>query len=115
MSYCLEGAMLIREAVNKTLKGYHSTNDKKAPRSLAALMLYLLDKLCSVESSEGNSVAIQVAQMKEAVKNGIQALLKQWVVKPGVVGSNVFGGTRRSEAEIKVKLYFIHNDKKAPS
>ena len=91
------------EAVDQRLNKC-SMNDKKAARSSVALILYLMEKLCSVTSPEGTQVAEQIAQMQQDCKQHIQMLLKHWIMRDDVIGGSMFGGggiDGRSVAEIK--------------
>ena len=85
-------------AIVKKLNG-DSTSNKQAPREFVLFMLYLLDKLCCIESYEGNHEAVR---LKEVTKTCIRNFLKQWVWKPKVIGGTMFGVGGKFEAEIDV-------------
>ena len=103
MEHCLEGAQLVFDAANKKLSGDNIVILQKAARSLVGLMLYLMDKVSSVQSSEVNQEA---AHKKKGSKQAIKMLLSQLLQRDGVIGGPFFGGNgRRTDKEIKVAVY----------
>ena len=89
-------------AIDHKLSGC-STSDKQALREFVLFMLYLLDKFCCIQSSEGNHAAV------ELIKNAIRWLLKNWIQKPKVSGGTMFGVGGKSEAEINVSRIIYHH------
>ena len=87
MEYCLEAAQLVFDAANKKLSGNNIVILQKAARSLVGLMLYLMDKVSFVHSSEVNQEA---AHMKKGSKDAIQSLLSQLLQRDGVIGGLFF-------------------------
>lgn len=87
----------------KKLTGDNLVILKRAAKSLVAVMLHLMNKLCSIQSSENIK---ETAQLKKNTEEAVHNLLKKLIQGSGVIGGFVFGGqNKRSDKEITVAIH----------
>ena len=101
LDHCMEAAHLVVNAVQSRLDDIDD-NHKKSIRSSIALMLYLMEKLDSVQSSHYTAEQIEQTRvgMKKKALETISKLLKNWM-QYGRMGTS-FGCLFSPDVEIKV-------------
>ena len=109
LDHCLEAAHLVVAAVEPRLSGV-SMNVQKSFRSSAALMLYLIAKLDSFQSSQDSSVAKQAGEMKARGLHVIHRVLIGWLHRStlGVKFGDIYGQSlisSKHELELKVHTH----------
>ena len=75
-------------------------------KSAILLMLYILDKVQKFQESHESTE--QTTKLQKEIVNKLQWLLKNWIVRPSVIGGSFFGysvsryGTSKEQEELKV-------------
>lgn len=106
LDQCLETAYLLYDAVEHQLRGTHM-NDQKSIRSSIALMLYLIAKLDTVQSSQNSD---NVQEMKDKAFGAIHKLLNDWISVigqkfGGIYGKMLISGNPELELKVILVLY----------
>ena len=109
LDHCLEAAHLLVAAVEPRLTGV-SMNVRKSFRSSTALMLYLIAKLDSFQSSQDSSIAKQAGEMKARGLHVIHKALMGWLQQSmlrdrfgDIYGQTLFN--TKHELELKVHTH----------
>ena len=105
LDHCLEAAHVVINVVQNRLKNTDD-NNKKSLKSSVALMLYLMAKLDTVQSSQNTIEDLKQtrAGMKNSALEAISRLLKNWM-QHGGMGTR-FGLLYSPEVEIEVILHY---------
>ena len=113
LDHCLEAAHLVVAAIEPQLTVVGSKNVQKSFRSSAALMLYLIAKLDSFQTSQDSSVAKQASEMKARGLHVIHKVLMGWLQQSmlrdrfgGIYGQTLISS--KHEMELKVHNSLAH-------
>ena len=108
---CLEGVKELLEPVKSKLQSA-SEKDKLVVKALSAVLLSIRHSINTFHTPNENENAIKV-NLVERCSNMMKFLLKDWIVKPDVIGGSMFGGyinttnhtMSYTDKEIKVHLH----------
>ena len=104
LEHCLEAAYRVLLAVEQRLTGT-SVNELKSIRSSVALLLYLIAKLDTVQSSQDSSDAKQSSEMKEHNLHVIHGMLNTWLQRRvGPKFGGMYGVMNTGSAEVELKV-----------